>query len=159
LAAVGTGVLVGARADDTAAADAGTVYLFDGDPTSTTFGSLKKTLTRPGGTTGKDFGVSLAVLGNSVLVGSDAAHNTGASNSGTVFRYDVDPSSPTYGTLLSTLKKTTPVTGDQFGAAVAVAGDDVIVGAPVATSSAGEVYRFTAASFVSFSAASINENG
>src|SRR5439155_1134150 len=71
----------------------------------------------------------------------------------------VDPTSGTYGGLLSTLKKASPAAGDQLGAAVAVAGDDVIAGAPAASGTNGEVYRFTAASFVTFAAASISENG
>jgi hypothetical protein len=137
-------VLVGAPLDDTAGSNAGAAYLFDGDPSSLTFGSLLRTFLNPIPTGGGQFGFSVALVGKHVLVGAPF-DDTGGENAGAAYLFDGDPSSPTFGEPLLTLLKPTPAAGDQFGFSVALVGKHVLVGAPfddTGGSDAGAAYLF-----------------
>src|SRR5439155_24894387 len=76
----------------------------------------------------EQMGAALAVRGDTLLIG--AAHDgSAAPDAGIV--YVVSESSSTFGRLIRVLRKPgTPAAGDAFGAAVAAAGDGVLVGAP-----------------------------
>ena len=65
VAALGNNVLVSATRDDTAGNDAGAVYLFD-----STTGDLLQTFVNPTPAAIDGFGVSIAALGNNVIVGA-----------------------------------------------------------------------------------------
>jgi len=62
IAAVGDKVLVGANRDDTGASNAGAAYLFDQS------GGLLRTFVNPAPSINDEFGVSVAGVGNNVLV-------------------------------------------------------------------------------------------
>src|SRR5262249_18442170 len=62
--------------------------------------------------------------------------STSAANAGAVYEYDAGT-----GALIQKIQKATPVAGDQFGSAVAVAGNKVAIGAPFAAGG-GAVYLF-----------------
>ena len=88
------------------------------------------------------FGASLAALGNHLVVGADGYDVPGAANSGAAFLYDADASSPTFGAFVFSLARAFAAPGDRFCAAVAVRGDEVIVGAPGTPAAAGTAAVF-----------------
>jgi drug/metabolite transporter superfamily protein YnfA len=114
----GNRAIVGARADDTGATDAGSVYIYD-----VTTGNLLRTINNPTPQTTDWFGVSVAIEGNSAIVGA-ALNDPGATDAGSAYIYDV-----TTGALLHTLNNPTPQTTDWFGGSVAISGNTAIVGA------------------------------
>lgn len=78
----------------------------------------------PDPSAGDAFGGSVAISGNRVAIGA-AGDNSGAEDAGTVYVYDLVPSTP--GPSL-TLQNPAPAAGDGFGAAVAISGDRLVVG-------------------------------
>jgi hypothetical protein len=144
LASVGTNVLAGAPLDPPDAADgtpAGAAYLFNGDPSSPTFGGLRTTFAQPGGG-GGGFGFAVAGTANTAIIGAPLA-TLGQAGAGAAYVFDADPTSPTFGLALQALAAPVPNTGDGFGAAVASLDASVLVGAsnfrnPLATTSGSE---------------------
>ncbi len=82
------------------------------------------------------FGAAVAGDGNTVLIGAPGAD----SSSGRAYLFDA-----TTCALIETLHKTSPLAGDHFGNAVALLGENFLVGAPddgQRAAGAGAVYRF-----------------
>ncbi len=129
-------VVVGACFDDTGATDAGTAYVFDA-----TTGNLLHTLANPLPAAGDDFGSSVAISGNIVVVGA-YYDDTGASDAGAAYIFNA-----TTGNLICTLNNPTPADSDSFGISVAISGNTVVVGAyydDTGASDAGAAYIFNA---------------
>ena len=105
----------------------GAAYLFDGDPSSPTFGALLQTFVSPSPASSDDFGHSVSGAGRNVVIGA-RADDTGARDAGVVYLFDGDPSSSNFGTLLRTFLNPNPDDLDQFGYAVAGVGEQVLVG-------------------------------
>ena len=115
----GNKVLIGASRDETTGADVGQAHLFD-----VTTGALLQTFDDPTPTTGDDFGNSVAISGNNVLVGA-SGDDTNGSNVGQAHLFDA-----TTGALLQTFNDPTPSTSaDFFGFSVAISGNNVLIGA------------------------------
>ncbi len=130
----GDRVLVGADLDDTGAPDAGVAYFFDA-----TTGALVHTFTNPTSAGGDQFGYSVSVDGDHVLVGADL-DDTGAPDAGAVYLFDA-----TTGALVHTFINPTLAGFDAFGYSVSVDGDHVLVGAPfddTGAPAAGAAYLF-----------------
>ena len=134
VAVSGSMVVVGAYAVDAGATDAGSAYIFD-----VTSGALLRTLNNPVPASEDYFGSSVAVSGNTVVVGTPQ-DDTGVSNAGSAYVYDAAT-----GNLLKTLPNPAPADGDQFGYGVAVSGDLAVVGGPYVDGGSidrGAVYLF-----------------
>ncbi len=132
----GNNVLVGAPKDDTGFQDAGSAYLFDA-----TTGNLLQTINNPTPAFGDQFGFSVSVSGNFVLVGA-RGDDTGASSAGSAYLFDA-----TTGNLLQTFNNPIPASSDFFGTSVSVFGNNVRVGAffdDTGASNAGSAYLFDA---------------
>ncbi len=102
------------------------------------------TLTAPGPAANDLFGVSVAVSGNTVVVGAPAA-DIAADGAGAAFVYRVGDAGVTY---LKTLTASNAAAGDGFGQAVALEGILLAVGAPDQddpVDSAGAVVLFSGA--------------
>jgi outer membrane protein assembly factor BamB len=119
MAAAGDNVLIGAFLDNTGAQGAGAAYLFDGKT-----GALLHTLQAPKPAENGQFGIAVAAMGSTLIVGAPGA-NPGQPNAGAVYLFDA-----TTGQWLRTLKAPTPVQDELFGSSVAVAGTNILVGAP-----------------------------
>ena len=120
----GTRVVVGAHLDDTGAVDAGSAYVYDlssGTPTVPV-----ATLNNPGPAADDSFGVSVAISGTRVVVGA-SGDDTGASNAGSAYVYDLSSGTPTVPVV--TLNNPSPAANDRFGISVAISGTRVVVGA------------------------------
>jgi outer membrane protein assembly factor BamB len=131
-------VVVGAYHNITGGTDAGSAYVFN----ATTF-TLVATLNNPTPASGDDFGISVAVSGNTVVVGA-FSDDTGAFNSGSAYVFDA-----TTGGLVTTLNNPTPASSDWFGYSVAASGNSIVVGAygdNTGATDAGSAYLFNAAS-------------
>ncbi len=136
VAVSGNTVIVGAYRDDTGASNSGSAYVFNA-----TTGALVATLVNPTPASFDNFGYSVAVFGNTVVVGA-YSDDTGASESGSAYVFNA-----TNGALLTTLVNPTPASNDQFGFSVAVSGNTVVVGARLddtGASDSGSAYVFNA---------------
>ena len=133
----GSTVAVGACGDDTGGSNAGSVYVFDAIT-----GSLLRTLGNPAPSSGEPFGGSVAISGDTVVVGVPD-HGIGAYyHAGSAYVFNA-----TSGTVLRTLDNPTPSYYDLFGSSVAVSGNTVVVGAyydDTGAQDAGSAYVFSA---------------
>jgi drug/metabolite transporter superfamily protein YnfA len=118
VAVSGGTVVVGALYDDTGAVNAGSAYVFDAAT-----GALLTTLTNPTPAACDYFGFSVAVSGNTVVVGAPN-DGTGAVRAGSAYEFDAITRA-----LLRTLTNPTPAVSDLFGYSVAMSGNIVVVGA------------------------------
>lgn len=138
VAVSGRHVVVGAPQDDTMAANAGSVYVYD--LSSGTPGTPVLTLNHPTG--GDFFGFSVAISGNRVIAGA-YNNDTGAANAGSAYVYDLASGAP--GTPVAVLDNPSPAASDFFGYAVAIEGSRAAVGAygdDTGASNAGSVYVY-----------------
>ena len=128
--------VVGAHEYGTAAADAGSAYLYDAAT-----GTLLRTFNNPTPAGQDSFGWSVAHSGGKVLVGA-IRDNTGASDAGSAYLFDA-----TTGALLHTFNNPTPAVDDHFGYSVSLAGDKALIGAihdETGATNAGSAYLFDA---------------
>lgn len=146
----GDKIVVGARADDLGAVDAGAAYLFDA-----VTGKLLQTFANPTPEPGDKFGVSVAISKNQVLIGA-SGDDTGAANSGSAYWFDAAT-----GNLLETFTNPKAGDGDLFANAVDIQdGNALIVGAigdDTTQANAGAAYVFEKANYKYY--VSANENG
>lgn len=118
VAAIGGSVMVGAPLTDLVANDAGAVYVYDAAS-----GALQRTISNPDAALWSNFGWSMAVRGSDLVIGAPGSFYPGLTSPGAV--YLIDPSNG------ATLRSYTPlVPQSAFGFAVAVAGSNIVVGAP-----------------------------
>lgn len=120
----GTRVVVGAYRDDTGAGDAGSAYVYDLGGSTPSIPLL--TINNPTSMANDQFGYSVAISGVNVVVGAYAA-DTGATDSGSAFFYDLSSATPTVP--VSTLNNPKPENTAIFGITVAISGTRVVVGA------------------------------
>jgi hypothetical protein len=111
--------LVGAHQDGTNGGNTGQAHLF-----STSTGNLLRTFNDPSPAMSDFFGFSVAVSGDNVLIGA-LNDDTNGNDVGQALLF-----SATTGGLLQTFNDPTITAGDNFGEAVSVSGDNVLIGAP-----------------------------
>ncbi len=128
--------LVSAYVHDTTLTNTGQAHLFDVNT-----GALLQTFDDPNPTVTDYFGYGLAIEGDLVAIGA-YRDDTNGNNVGQVHLFDA-----TTGALLRTLDDPTPTTDDQFGWAVAIQGDLVVVSAYTDDTNGtdvGQVHLFSA---------------
>jgi hypothetical protein len=150
LAAAGGDIVVGApHTTVRGATQAGAVYVFDGAS-----GAARLSLLDPVHGNDDLFGHAVAATRDRILVGAPRTQTDGLAMAGAAYLFDARS-----GELLRTFAEPTPAANAEFGSAVALAGDSVLVAAPAASvgtaAAAGRIYRFDAAGKVAqtFSAA------
>ncbi len=127
----------------------GAVYLYDGvstdDGVSSTYiyGALIHTFTDPNTEPGDEFGASLAVVGNELVIGAPGSSLSGPGD-GVAYVYDANVESTTFGKLLATLEIPNPdlMNDAHFGAAVGTTDTNIVIGAPGRDGGTGEAYEF-----------------
>jgi hypothetical protein len=140
----GSRVAAGSSRDDPFASNSGSVAVFDFTSPTPTLPAL--VLHNPSPAMNDYFGDSLAASG-SLLAVSAHQDDTGASNAGSVYVYDLASATPTVPWRV--LHNPAPQTQDEFGEALAMSGSRLVVGAPKNDSgavNAGTVYVFDLAS-------------
>ncbi len=112
-------VLIGAYRDDAGDEDSGAAYLFDAIT-----GNLLQTFLNPTPDRLDFFGISVGISGNNVLIGA-SGDDAGESlaNTGAAYLFDA-----VTGNLLQTFFHPTPTAFYFFGAAVAISGNNVLIG-------------------------------
>ncbi len=138
----GDTAVVGARENDTAAGEnAGSVYVFT---RSGSGWSMEATLTAPDATSWDLFGWSVAVAGDTALVGALRGDTAAAAEAGCVY---VFTRSGKVWSGQAKLAASDGESGDSFGDCLAFSGDSVLIGAPhddtAAGWDAGSAYVFT----------------
>ena len=127
----------------------GAVYLYDGVTTANeanstyNYGQLIYTFADPNPEPGDEFGASLAVVGNDLVVGAPGSWLSGPGD-GVAYVFDANVESTTFGQLLATLEIPDPagLTDAHFGAAVGTTNTNIVIGAPGKDSGTGEAYEF-----------------
>jgi hypothetical protein len=132
VAGIGNKVLVGAPGwkNYASTTTAGAAYLFDG-----TNGQLLHTFADPAGQLGDLFGVSVAALGENILIGAPL-DDTVAGNAGAACLFD------STGNLLRTYYDPAGQPVDMFGYSVAAVGNDALIGAHGKGGAVGAAYLF-----------------
>ncbi|HEY6565766.1 MAG TPA: PQQ-binding-like beta-propeller repeat protein, partial [Pirellulaceae bacterium] len=115
----GNWIAVGAPGDDLQGApNVGRVHIYD-----RTSGNLVRTISNPTIATGDGFGRSVAISGDTLVVGCYLDDLSGT-DSGTVYLFNAST-----GALITTIANPTPTAFDYFGYSVAVSGARIVVGA------------------------------
>ena len=129
-------VLIGDPLGDPLGDNAGIAYLFDSST-----GDLLQTFNNPTPENRDNFGFSLDISGNNVIIGAQG-DDTGGINSGAAYVFDA-----TTGDLIQTFLNPTPANFDSFGFSVGISGNNVVVGAfgdDTGAQNAGAAYAFNA---------------
>ena len=103
-------MIVGAYTDDTGASNAGSAYVYDLSSNTPTVPIV--TLNNPTPAVDDFFALSVAISGTRVVIGA-SNDDTGASEAGSVYVYDLSSATPTVPT--ATLSNPAPAAGDKFG--------------------------------------------
>ncbi len=114
--------IVGARRNDDAGSNSGSAYAFHFDETNWT---EETKFTPADGIADAEFGFALGVDGTTVAIGAHLDDDNG-NNSGSVYVYDFDGLTWDVTTKLTA---SDGATGDEFGGAVAISGNAILVGA------------------------------
>ena len=133
IATLGDRIIVGAPDDTLQGIRTGAAYLIEAATGRTILRFRPRTLTR-----NANFGFAVATANNHVLVGAPNDEARGVSNAGAAYLFNA-----TTGALEAVIAKVTPATSDSFGFAVAIAGDNLIIGTPrddAGARDAGAVY-------------------
>lgn len=137
ISADGNRVIVGATGDDTGASNAGSAFVFD--LSGATPGVPRATLRNPTPATGENFGRVTSVHGARAAVGVPL-DDSGAPDAGVVYVYDLSLADP--GAAPLAIPNPSPAANEQFGAAVALGGTRLAVGASGENGFTGAVYVF-----------------
>ena len=131
----GNTIVVGARYDDDGGSSSGSVYVFLTSDVGATYDQVAK-LTAADAASNDHFGVSVAIAGDSVVVGVYYKSNRGAAY---VFR--TDDGGATYAQVAK-LTASDASSYDYFGRSVAIYGATVVIGAHQHERGPGSVYVF-----------------
>ncbi len=134
----GDTIVVGAYEEDTEGADAGAAYVFTKPATGWANMTETARLTASDAAAGDEFGTSVAVHGDTIVVGAPE-EDTGARGSAYIFTKPANGWAD--GTETATLRGQS--NGDRFGRSVAVYGDTVVVGAAEENDRKGAAHVFT----------------
>ena len=144
-------IVVGAWRDNgTGVFQAGEVYVFKKDEGGVDNWGLIKTLNSNNENSGDNFGSSVAIDGDYIVVGAgnDDGSGDSTSNAGEAYVFKKDEGGVDNWGLIKTLNSNNESSGDNFGSSVAISGDYIVVGtgndsgAGDSTSNAGEAYVF-----------------
>lgn len=116
--------VVGSQKDDKVASNAGSVTIYN---LAAAFPEQPLlVIDNPSPTNNDYFGTAVAVAGTKVVISAYQEDTSGNNNVGVVYIYDT--ASPTPGTPIRTLINPFPQSQDQFGNAVAISGNFVVIG-------------------------------
>jgi len=134
-------IVVGAARDDDGGSDSGSAYVFRTSDGGATYGQLVK-LTASDAAAGDLFGHSVAIDGDTVVIGAHQYDNSGP---GVAYVFRTTDGGATYGQVAK-LTADDAASGDQFGYSVATDSQKVVIGARSdndAGSSSGSAYVFS----------------
>ncbi len=136
ISAQGIWMAVGAPFTDLSQADVGAVYVYQVN----TFGAVPQArLTASDASIGSNFGAAVSLSGNRIAIGAPGEDRGGLVDAGAVYIFRRVGTSWTEE---AKLLPPTQLAGQRFGAAVALAGSHLFVGAPDESARTGAAYRF-----------------
>ncbi|MFH0908408.1 MAG: hypothetical protein V1929_06580, partial [bacterium] len=135
VAVAGDAVVIGARGDET---DRGSAYVYERNVGGTNVWGEVKKLTASDGAVSDKFGWSIAVAGDVVMIGAQGDD----SSKGAAYVYERNVGGTNTWGQVKKLTASDGAASDQFGVAVAVAGDVVVVGANGDDASKGASYLY-----------------
>ncbi len=157
--ASGDTVLVGAMAPPTGSNPArGAVYVFTEPSSGWTNMSQATKLTASDGAYVNDLGDSVAISGNTVVVGAPDATVDGVYQQGTAYVFTESGSGWANMTQIAKLTASDGTANDDFGGAVAIDGNTIVVGAPDALNGSNSQYQGAAYVFTEPSTGWANMN-
>ncbi len=124
----GNTMVVGAWADDDNGSFSGAAYIFDRPHSTSQWNEFKK-IRAFDGELGDNFGWSVAISGDTVVVGARSDDNNSGIDSGAAYIYDRNKDGPNNWGLVRKRKASDGAADDKFGWSVAISGDTVVVGA------------------------------
>ncbi|NWH04496.1 CARDB domain-containing protein [Desulfobacter latus] len=125
----GDTVVVGAPWDDDNDSNSGSTYIFCRDQSGTDAWEQAAKITASDGLAGDNFGRSVSIDGDTVVVGAPRDDDNG-SNSGSTYIFCRDQSGIDAWGQAAKITVSDGVWGDVFGGSVSIDGDTVVVGAP-----------------------------
>jgi hypothetical protein len=138
----GDTVVVGAPRDDVACGGCGAAYVFERNQGGADTWGLRAVLTAGDPAGGDEFGWSVAISGDTVVVGARLDTHGGKSQAGSVYVFKRNQDGADKWGEVENLTADDAAAHDRFGHAVAISGDTFVVGAPVDDGSTGSVYVF-----------------
>ena len=124
----GDTVVVGAYLDDDNGSNSGSAYIYERNHLGTNnWGQFKK-LTAHDGASGDRFGISVAISGNTIVVGAFGNNDNGPF-SGSTYVYERNLRNPNNWGQIKKIIANDGASYDQFGRSVAISGDTIVVGA------------------------------
>jgi len=133
----GDTAVVGATDDDDHGSDSGSAYVFQRDHGgSNAWGQVAK-ITPDDGTEGDEFGASVSVSGDTIIVGAHRDDDVG-SNSGSAYMFSRNQGGLNAWGLVSKVLASNGSAGDRFGWSVALEGNTAVIGAFLAGGNNGE---------------------
>ncbi|CAH0380210.1 unnamed protein product [Pelagomonas calceolata] len=141
VAIAGGTIVIGAYDDDDAGSKSGSAYVFRTSDGGATYGQVAK-LTAADAAAEDDFGRSVAISGDSVVVG---AHQWSIGGTGMAYVFQTSDGSATY-EQVAKLTASDAANYDRFGVSVAIDGGNVVVGAYLdddGGQSSGSAYVFS----------------
>ncbi len=139
----GDHMVVGAPRDDIAGTDAGAAYIFARNLGGVDYWGEVVKLSAADAARSDRFGDAVAIAGDTVAVGAKYADTTG-SNAGAVYVFSRNLGGSNYWGQVAKLQAPEAAPSDNFGAAVALHGDTLIVGAPNQSGS----FRYAGAAYL-----------
>jgi uncharacterized repeat protein (TIGR01451 family) len=124
----GDTVVVGSPGDADHGADTGSAYVFRRNQGGADHWGQWTKLTAADGAAGDYFGISVAISGDTLVVGSPGDDDNGA-GSGSAYVFRRNQGGPGAWGRAAKLTAADGAAGDQFGVSVAISGDTVVVGA------------------------------
>ena len=134
----GDTAVVGAPDDDDAGDQSGSAYVFVRDATSI-WQQVKK-LTAADAAAGDRFGRSVAISGDTVVIGASDDDDAG-DDSGSAYVFDRNDGGTNDWGEVKKLTAADAAAGDRFGTAVAISGDSIVIGAPAFGSASAYVFE------------------
>jgi hypothetical protein len=122
--------IVGAYGDDQVASAAGAAYIFgEGEGGPSNWGQIEKLVASPTAS-GDYFGYSVAISGDTAVVGANHADAPGLASSGAAYVFARNQGGTDNWGQVKKLTAGDRAADDQFGYSVAISGDTVVVGSP-----------------------------
>lgn len=123
----------------------GKAYVFERNPQTNTWSQVQKLVAEPPGGRGDSFGHTVAIDGDTIVVGEINGPAGGFPDAGTAYVYERNQGGQNPWGRVAKLDSSAPSDGAAFSARIAIAGGVIAIGAPYgdfADTDAGEVYVF-----------------
>ena len=125
----GDWIVVGATGQDGQQGNSGAAYVFGRNQGGTNNWGFVAKLIANDGETADRFGASVAISGDTVIVGADENDGQGSNASGSAYIFQRNVGGPDNWGFVQKLNATPIQGGENFGGAVAISGDQAVVGA------------------------------